>query len=190
MATTAPTESTSGGQAGGIGRVNALALGTLKLEGTDDAVTPAQAAQLLPLWQIIQSGSLKGQAETDAVLAQIEDTMTESQRAAIEAMALTGEDVGAWMREQGIEVPQRPGDQGGGPGAFQNLSEDERAKLRQEFQNITPEQRATRMAEMGIQRPQGGQGGGSGGQPSQGAFRGGGFLVSPVIELLTARAAE
>ena len=39
-----------------------LALGTLKLEGTENAITPAQAGELLPLWQIIQGGSLKSAA--------------------------------------------------------------------------------------------------------------------------------
>jgi hypothetical protein len=34
-----------------------LALGTLRLEETGDAVTPEQAATLLPLWQAIQGGS-------------------------------------------------------------------------------------------------------------------------------------
>jgi hypothetical protein len=137
--------------------MNGLALGMLKLEGTENAVTPAQAAVLLPLWQMVQSGSLQGDAETQAVLKQIEGQMSEAQLAAIEAMGLTWQDMQTWMQEQGIEMPTPPAGQGG-PGALQNLSEDERARMREEFQNMSPEQRATRMAEMGVQRPQQGQG--------------------------------
>jgi hypothetical protein len=177
----------SDGWTDGLGGVTGLALGTFKLEGTENAVTPAQAAELLPLWQIIQSGSLQGDAETQAVLKQIEGLMSESQVAAIEAMALTGQDIGAWMREQGVEMPGRPEGQRGGPGGFQNLSEEERTKLREEFQNMTQEQRATRVAEMGFQRP---EGGGQGGGPGGGRGGRGNFLVDPLIELLTERAAQ
>jgi hypothetical protein len=83
-------------------------------------VTAAQAGDLLPLWQMMQSDTLQGGAETDAVVVQIEASMTEAQRAAIEAMALTADDLQAWMREQGIESPAPVGGQGGqgGPGAL------------------------------------------------------------------------
>ena len=40
---------------GGLPPANQLALGTLMLEGTENAVTPAQAAALLPLWTIHSS---------------------------------------------------------------------------------------------------------------------------------------
>jgi len=133
------------GAPGGLGELNSLVLGTLKLEETADAVTPEQAAALLLLWQMIQSGTLQGAAETQAVIRQIEGVMTDSQIAAIEAMGLTFEDVQAWMQEQGIEMPAPPAG-GGGFGAFQNpwatppgrsLSEEERSRLRQEFQNMS-----------------------------------------------------
>ena len=183
-----------GGPGGALRGATGLALGTLKLEGTEHAVTAAQAGELLPLWKMIQGGSLQGQAETDAVLKQIEAEMTEPQRAAIDAMDLNFQDIGTWMQDQGIEMPTRaagpagPGGQGG-PGAFQDTTEEERIRLRQEFQNMTPEQRATRMAEMGIRRPEGG------GQGQRGdlGFAGRGadnLMLAPLIELLTARAAE
>jgi hypothetical protein len=177
------------GPSGSLTGTDKLALGTLKLEGTENAVTPAQAKELLPLWQMIQGGSLQGDQETQAVVKQIEGAMTPAQTAAIDAMALTWSDVQAWMRAQGIEMPTRDATQSG-PGGPQNLTQDERAKLQQEFQNMTPEQRATRMAEMGIQRPEGaGQGGGPNGGPGG---RGGqsSFLVGPLVELLTQRAAQ
>ena len=182
-------------------KVSGLALGTLRLEGTENAVTPAQASELLPLWTIVQGGSLQGQAETDAVLKQIEAKLTESQRAAVDAMGLTFQDVGTWMQEQGVEMPTRPAEQGapgqGGPGAFQNTSEEERTRLREEFQGLTQEQRATRMASLpsearGIQRPEGGGQRGAPGAPGGFGGRAGGsnFLLGPLIELLTKRAAE
>jgi hypothetical protein len=176
------------GPEGSLAGVNGLALGTLRLEGSEGAVTPAQAAELLPLWQMIGGGSLQGDAETQAVLKQIEGKMTESQLAAIEAMELTWQDMQAWMEEQGVEMPTPPSGQGG-PGVFQDLPEDERARMREEFQNMSPEQRATRMAEMGIQRPEGQEG-----APGARANRGGAgrfnVLLDPLIELLTARAAK
>jgi hypothetical protein len=178
----------SGGPPADLAGVNGLVLGTLRLEGMQDAVTPAQAAELLPLWQVVESGSLQGAAETQAVLKQIEGKMTETQLSAIDAMSLTWQDMQDWMEEQGIEMPERPGTSGqGGPGAFQNMSEEERNKMREEFQSMTPEQRATRMAEMGFERP---QGGGPGGGFSRGGARGGNALLTLLIELLTERAAE
>jgi hypothetical protein len=177
--------------------MNELALGTLKLEGADNAVTAEQAAELLPLWTIIQGGSLQGTAETQAVLDQIKAQMTEEQLAAIEAMDLTFEDVSAWMEEQGIEMPTPPeGGMPGGGGIFGDMSEKERTKMRQEFQNMTQEERATRMAEMGFERPEGGgPGGGQGGgrQGGQGMRPGGGTrggLIAPLIDLLTERAGQ
>lgn len=178
------------GQPDGLDPTNQLVLGTLKLEGTADAVTPGQAAELLPLWQMIDGGSLEGDVETQTVLKQIEAKMSDAQRAAIEAMALTAEHVTDWAEAQGIEMQAPPADQGGGPGALQNLSEDERAKMREELQNMTAEERATRTAELGIQRPEGGQGS-SAGAPSGRAAGGGRFnvLLTPLIDLLAERAA-
>jgi hypothetical protein len=63
-----------------------LALGPLMLDGTSDAITPTQAAELLPLWQALQSLTASGTsatAETNAVLAQIEATLTPAQISAI-----------------------------------------------------------------------------------------------------------
>jgi hypothetical protein len=174
---------------------NRLALGTLKLEGTKEAVTPAQAAELLPLWEIVQGGALQGDAETQAVLKQIEGTMTEAQLTAIEGMELTWQDMGAWMQEQGTEMPARPEGQQGGPGGFQDMTDEERAKMREEFQNMTAEQRATRMAEMGFERPEGsapggGQGLGPGGRTNRGGAGRFNVLLDPLIELLKERAAQ
>jgi hypothetical protein len=71
-----------------------LALGTVQLEGTDQAVNETQAADLLPLWQALQSlsnSSTTAQVELEAVINQIQDLMTPQQIQAIQAMALTND---------------------------------------------------------------------------------------------------
>jgi hypothetical protein len=129
-------------------------IGTFKLEGTPQAVTAQQAAQLLPLWQVYKdlSGSdTAAQEEIDGLVQQIQDTMTPEQMQAIKDMNLTRQDVFTVMQAQGISF----GGQGG--------------------QNLSPEQIATLQARRGsgngFTPPQGGfQGGGGGG----GGFPGGG----------------
>jgi len=194
------------GPQGSLQGATRLALGLLQLEGTEQAVTAEQAGEMLPLWKAIQGGALQGTAETEAVLKQIDGVLDEDQSAAIEGMELTFQDLQAWMESPaaqalGIEMPSRPEGQVAGPddgGAFPNMTEEQRTQFRQEFQNMSAEERATRMAEMGVQSPEGGApgggpggfGGGEGGRPG-GSGRGGeNFLLDPLIELLEARAAE
>ena len=123
-----------------------LVLGTIRLEETESAVTPEQAAALLPLWQALRGG-VTAQAEVNAVLKQVEGTMSEEQLAAIAAMQLTFEDMGTWMGEQGVNFRPPQGAEGG-HGAFANMSEEERVSMR-----------AMRQAEGGGS----GEGGGPGG---------------------------
>jgi len=172
-----------------------VALGTFLLEGTENAVTPQQATALLPLWQAIRGGTLQGEAETNAVLAQIGGEMTPEQLAAIAALQLSQDDLRAWAQDQGLSL------------------------------GTSSEERATRQAEGGGQEhlpqlPGGGQGGGKDGlglgsaglsQEEIEAMRataeasGGGragvgragasgqqftLLLEPLVELLTQRAAE
>lgn len=73
-----------------------LALGTLKLEGTDQAIDASLASQLLPLWQLmaeLDSSSSAAPQETAAVVEQIQATMTADQIAAIEKLHLTQGDI-------------------------------------------------------------------------------------------------
>ncbi len=180
----------------GIESATELALGTLKLEDTESAVTPAQAAELLPLWRMIEGGTLKSDTETEAVLKQIESVLSGPQLAAIHAMELERQDVLAWMQEQGIEMGASPSGPGGsagqggpadqrGPGALQNLSEEERTRMREEFSNMSTEERATRMASLptearGIERPEGGPGAGPDGMRQSNALFG--YLVKFLAE--------
>lgn len=84
-----------------------LSVGTFKLEEGDFAVDAAQAADLLPLWQVLKSLTESGSAaqeEIDALILQIEETMTAEQIEAIAAMQLTREEMGAVMQEYGLTV--------------------------------------------------------------------------------------
>jgi hypothetical protein len=102
-----------------ISRATLLLLGTLKLKGTEQAVTPGQARELLPLWQVYQEISTSdsaAQAEIDALEKQIEESMTSAQMEAIQAMHLTPQDIFTVMQEMGIEmgIGQRPSTSGSG----------------------------------------------------------------------------
>jgi hypothetical protein len=80
-----------------------LAVGTLKLDGTADAITKEQAAELLPLWEVykeIGSSDTAAQQEIEALTAQIQAAMTEAQLQSIGAMKLTQEDVMELVRQQ------------------------------------------------------------------------------------------
>jgi len=178
-----------------------LALGTFQLEGTENAVTPEQAANLLPLWQAIRGGSLQSDAETNAVLKQIEGTMTAKQLAAIAALRLTVEDLGSWMREQGVSMAP-PSDAAAAPGGFappNGMNDEEMAAMRATaqagggppggggpFGNMSEQEREAMRAtaEAGGMTFGGGRGpaGASSGQL--------GKLAAQVVELLNVRAAE
>ena len=84
-----------------------LIIGTFKLEETGQAVTPKQAAELLPLWQTLQVLSESDTAaaqETEALITQIQETMTEQQMQAITDMKLSREDMMTIMQEQGMAI--------------------------------------------------------------------------------------
>ncbi len=194
-ATTAGGNAASGASASGDASLSemddstVLALGTLLLEGTENAVMPEQAAALLPLWQAIRGGGLQGNAETAAVLKQIKAQMTAEQLSAIDAMALTVEDMRTWMEESGIGM-EAPGPMGT-PGAMPEGTPGVRPEGgRGGGQGAMPE--GTPGA-----RPGGGPGGGQGAMPEgtpgampAGGPGGAGMLIRPLVELLTQRAAE
>jgi hypothetical protein len=137
--------------------------------------------------------------------------MTQEQLAAIAAMQLTQEDLRAWTEEQGIGMgggfPGGGGDvseeerealratreaEGGGEGMFPGGREmpPEMATRRAEFENMSEEERAAMRETM---EAGGGLRGGPGAGDGGGGGRGGGqfvFLLNPLIELLTERAAE
>jgi len=109
-------------------QVGQLLVGTFKLEGTANAVDAAEAAQLLPLWQAysqLLASNTTAQAEVDAVVSQIQSTMTPQQVQAITAMKLTRQDEFTLMSSLGLGfrgtgTPGFSGTprQGGGGGQF------------------------------------------------------------------------
>ncbi len=79
-----------------------LLVGTFKLENTDLAVTSSEANELLPLWEALQSlstSSIAAVQEVDAVISQIESTMTQEQIASIRAMKLTQADLDSMQQQ-------------------------------------------------------------------------------------------
>ncbi len=82
-----------------------LTLGTLKLEETNLAVDADQAAELLTLWQAIRSLSssdITAEGEIEAIVNQIQETMSSAQLEAIAAMELTQEGIFELTEELGI----------------------------------------------------------------------------------------
>lgn len=132
-----------------------LALGTFKLEESDYAIDAEQANRLLPLWKAARSLSESETVATEelqAIVKQIQDTMTPEQLDLIQNMDLTAENMGAISEELGLEIF------GGG-----------------RFGDISPEMQATmEAARASGQFPEGGFGGGPGGFPGGGPG-GGGF---------------
>lgn len=81
-----------------------LLVGTLKLESTSLAVSSTQAQNLLPLWETLQSLATSGTAatqEVDAVVSQIESTMSAEQISSITAMKLSQQDLLAATADAG-----------------------------------------------------------------------------------------
>ncbi len=108
-----------------------LVIGTFKLEGTNNALTPTQAAALVPLWQAyaqLTTSNTAAQAEIDAVVSQIQSTMTPQQVQAISALKLTRQDLFTTMSNLGLTngsggngtpgASGTPGARTGGGGGF------------------------------------------------------------------------
>jgi hypothetical protein len=179
-----------------LDRDGQLALGTLRLEDSENAVTVEQASALLPLWQAIRSGSLQSEAETEAVLDQIEGQMTSQQLAAIQAMRLSPDDLLSWAQTQGVnldagqglramgaggelppEVQERLLEQSGG----EMPSPEQLAEMRAQRENMSDEERqAMRDSAEASGRAFGGAG------PGLGQWA---AVLNPLIELLGERAA-
>jgi hypothetical protein len=92
-----------GPSAGALPATTQLIIGTLKLDGTAQAVTAEQAAELLPLWQTMQvlsDSDTAAEQEKEALIAQIQETMTAAQMQAIAGLNLTREDMMSIMQAQ------------------------------------------------------------------------------------------
>ena len=183
-----------------------LIVGTLLLEETDLAVDTTLAADLLPLWQAVQSlnnSDATAEAEVTAVVNQIQNTMTAEQIEAIVVMQLTTEDIQtatqnlnidfrALLEEQGGlsgdggfggAIPGGGGPGGGGPGGGgpggggPGGGGPGGGGPGGGGQQLSSDERATRAAELGVE---GGFSGGGGRANSR-------FLIIPLISLLQAK---
>lgn len=175
-----------------------LIIGTLQLEQGDLAVSAEQAAELIPLWKAVRSLSSSDTAaevEIEAVLNQIQETMTAAQLQAIAAMQLTQQDLFGAIQELGIgpgsqaegdrassqasggEFGGPPGGfvfEGGPPEGFAGGGRPEGGPAPGFAENLSPDQIAT------AQAARAGQGLGGG--------RAGLFLIDPLLEMLEAKA--
>jgi hypothetical protein len=88
-----------------------LAVGTMQLDGTENAVTAEQAGELLTLWQgysSLLSGESPAQEEYKGLQHQIEETLTAAQLQSIAKLELTVDDMGSAMAEMGPLSEARP----------------------------------------------------------------------------------
>jgi hypothetical protein len=109
----------SGGASAPLNPEAKLALGTIKLEGSKDAVDPKMAASLLPLWQLmfeLKSSSSTAPQEVTAVMDKIDSTMRPEQVTTIQSMSLSQADIFAVFQQQAQASGSTAG-QGGGGGA-------------------------------------------------------------------------
>jgi hypothetical protein len=84
-----------------------LAVGTLKLAGTDQAVTAGQAKDLVVYWETykqLSQSDTAAQAEYDGLITQIEETLTSDQMQAITDMNISQQDMFASMQGMAVTV--------------------------------------------------------------------------------------
>jgi hypothetical protein len=103
----AGTASAGNGQGRQLDKSMQLALGTLALEDTDQAVSAEQAASLLPLWKA--ANSLTGAdnvatEEMNGLFKQIEEAMSSDQVQAIQAMDLSGQGMADLASKYGFQM--------------------------------------------------------------------------------------
>ena len=94
----------NGTTTGALSETVQIALGTPKLDGTQNDLTPDQATELIPLWEtlrLLETSDTASQKEIEALDAQIKETMTANQIQAITAMNLTRQDMLTILQAQG-----------------------------------------------------------------------------------------
>jgi hypothetical protein len=82
-----------------------LAIGILKLEGTDQAVDSQEAKDLLPLFMALKTLSTNNNTAPEEITAlnkQIKSTMKADQVSAVEKMTFTSSDIRTLMTEKGV----------------------------------------------------------------------------------------
>jgi hypothetical protein len=110
-----------------------LAYGMLKLDGTSNAVTPAQAKSLLPLWQAILTLSgddTTASEELTAVQDQITQALTPAQIQAIGTMKITNAELNAYYAQFGVSLPTPVPGVTKVPGSKANMPETDKLATR------------------------------------------------------------
>jgi hypothetical protein len=99
---TSTVKSSSGrSSAGMLSTAAEIAVGSMKLDGTAQAITSTQAAELLPLWYLYKqllNSDTAAQQEIDATMDAIQSAMTAEQLQAIAEMDLTGQDMLSYIQ--------------------------------------------------------------------------------------------
>jgi len=181
-------ESEQPGFSGEMPLQSKLLFGSFMLEDTDLAITPDQAEEMLPLWQLTKTlveSDTAAEAEIDAVTESIQDAMTDEQMAYIEELQFEPEQFRQIMEDLGIGFGFRggEGDTGDGPaegfpGGFGGVpgqgpgGGQGRGQGFGGFQDLSPEQQATAQA---MREERGGGGRGLFGNPA---------LIDALIKLL------
>ena len=151
-----------------------LALGTVQLEETEQAVSETQAAELLPLWQAYQTLSQSdttAAVELEALAGQIQRAMTAEQVQAIAGMDLTADT---------LTEMQASGELGFGGFARGDEASGATGATNGDFQTL--EGGMAGGGPPGDFAAGGGPGGGGGGAMPGGAMPGGGFAGGEISE--------
>jgi hypothetical protein len=110
-----------------------LAFGTLKLEGTDQAVSQDQVQTLLPLWQamlVLSGDNTSVSEEITAVQTQIVEAMNPEQLQAIADMWITNASLSAFYAEKGIVQSTPAADVTRVPGSRKEMSDEDKQATR------------------------------------------------------------
>lgn len=108
---------TQNGSSAGLSPALQVAMGTLKLDKTTNEITAKQAADLLPLWetlQVLENSDTAATQEKEALIAQIQETMTRDQMQTIAEMGLTRQDMATLLQAQGQTFASNSGQNGNG----------------------------------------------------------------------------
>ncbi len=135
---------------------NQLALGTLQLDGTPNAITADQAKTLLTLWQALRATTQSGasaQAEVNALLGQIEGALTAQQLAAIKDLKLTQTAFQQWAAANGIIMGAGGGQPGGGQGLVAGSTRHPSGRRRSHRQHGQQRRRINRCGHGGHRLP-------------------------------------
>jgi hypothetical protein len=110
-----------------------LAFGTLKLEGTDQAVSQDQVQTLLPLWQamlVLSGNNASVSEEITAVQTQIVEAMNPEQLQAIADMWITNASLSEFYAEKGIVQSTPAADVTRVPGSRKEMSDEDKQATR------------------------------------------------------------